>query len=167
MLKQETKQELRKLDEAVRLLRAQILLSNKCLEKLKAIKATIQAENKGADIVAAVQEMEPALLELGKFAKRKQEFLDRQNVSSVQQVLAREADSERKRVAIHLLHRAQEFEESLVQEVTTTRFLLEKGKEYVDFNINVMTQTVASEIYNQDAAESESRREIKMFDSSV
>ena len=63
------KQELRKLDEAVRLLRAQILISNKCLEKLKAIKAAIQAENKGANIAAAVQDMEPALLELGKIGR--------------------------------------------------------------------------------------------------
>lgn len=161
------KQELRKLDEAVRLLRAQILISNKCLEKLKAIKAAIQAENKGANIAAAVQDMEPALLELGKLEKRKRDFLVKWKASSVQAVLAGQPDSDTRETAVHLLHRAQEFEESLVREVAAARLLLEKGKKYVDFNINVMTQTVASDTYNQDAAESESRRRIKMFDSSV
>ena len=63
------------MDEVVRLLREQILISNRCLEKLKAIKNTIQAENKGANIVAAVQEMEPVLLDLGKLEKQKREFL--------------------------------------------------------------------------------------------
>ena len=155
------------MDEAVRLLRAQILISNTCLEKLKAIKATIQAENKGANIATAVQNMEPALLELGKLEKRKQEFLAKRKDSSLQAVLAKEPNSDTRTIAVHLLHRAQEFEDSLVREVASTRFLLEKGKKFVDFNINVMTQTVASDTYNQDAAESESRREIKMFDSTV
>lgn len=155
------------MDEAVRLLRAQILISNRCLEKLKAIKNTIQAENKGANIVAAVQEMEPVLLELGKLDKQKQAFLQAKKTSSVQAVLAKEPDSEAREIAVHLLHRAQEFEETLAREVAATRLLLEKGKQYVDFHINVLTRTVASDTYNQDAAESESRREIKMFDSSV
>lgn len=155
------------MDEVVRLLRAQILISNRCLEKLKAIKNTIQAENKGANIVAAVQEMEPVLLELGKLDKQKQAFLQAQKTSSMQAVLAKEPDSEAREIAVHLLHRAQEFEETLAREVAATRLLLEKGKQYVDFHINVLTRTVASDTYNQDAAESESRREIKMFDSSV
>lgn len=155
------------MDEAVRLLRAQVIISNKCLEKLKAIKSTIQAESKGAGIVAAVQEMEPALLELGKLTKKKQEFLAARQASTMQVVLSREPDSEAREVAVHLLHRAQEFEETLAREVAATQLLLEKGKQYVDFHINVLTRTVASDTYNQDAAESESRREIKMFDSSV
>ena len=70
------------MDEVVRLLRAQILISNTCLEKLKAIKTTIQAENKGANIAVAVQDMEPALLDLGKLEKKKQEFLAAHKVSS-------------------------------------------------------------------------------------
>ena len=155
------------MDEVVRLLRAQILISNRCLEKLKAIKATIQAENKGVNIVAAVQEMEPVLLELGKLEKQKKAFLQTKKTSSMQAVLAKEPDSETREIAVHLLHRAQEFEETLAREVAATRLLLEKGKQYVDFHINVLTRTVASDTYNQDAAESESRREIKMFDSSV
>lgn len=155
------------MDEAVRLLRAQVLISNKCLEKLKAIKNAIQAENKGANIVAAVQGLEPALQELGKLEKRKKEFLVAHKVSSLRVALAKESDSEARDVAVHLLHRAQEFEESLLREVAATRLLLEKGKQYVDYHINVLTRTVASDIYNQDAAESESRRGVKMFDSSV
>ena len=155
------------MDEAVRLLRAQILISSRALEKLKAIKATIQAENKGADIVAAVQEMEHVLLEMGKLEKQKQEFLRGRQTSSVQAVLASEPPSEARDIAVHLLHRAQDFEESLAREVASARLLLEKGKQYVDFHINVLTRTVASDTYSKDAAESESRREIKMFDSSV
>ena len=66
-----------------------------------------------------------------------------------------------------LLHRVQEFEEALGREIEAARLLLERGKKYVDYHINVMTRTVASETYTQDAANKESRREIKMFDSSV
>ena len=155
------------MDEVVRLLREQILISNRCLEKLKAIKNTIQAENKGANIVAAVQEMEPVLLDLGKLEKQKRAFLQGKKSSSLKAVLAKITDSEARGIAVHLLHRAQEFEDTLAREVMATRLLLEKGKQYVDFHINVLTRTVASDTYNQDAAAGESRREIKMFDSSV
>ncbi len=155
------------MDEVVRLLRAQILISNKCLEKIKAIKAALQAENKGANIVPAIQEMESVLLELGRLEKQKVAFLHKCGASTLQAVLEKIPNSEAKGVAVHLLHRAQEFEDPLRSEVESTRLLLEKGKQYVDFHVNVLTRTVASETYNQDAAESESRREIKMFDSSV
>jgi hypothetical protein len=156
-----------KLEEVVRLLRAQILISNKCIEKIKALKETLQAENKGADIVAAVQAIEPALLELGKLEKDKQEFLRKHKMPAMSAFITKAPPSEEREIVVHLLHRVQEFEEALGREIEAARLLLERGKKYVDYHINVMTRTVASETYTQDAANKESRREIKMFDSSV
>lgn len=155
------------MEEAVRLLRAQILISNKCLEKIKALKATLQAENKGADIVAAVQALEPALSDLGRLEKDKQEFLQKHKLTAMSAFIKKAPPSEEKEIVLHLLHRAQEFEESLSRETEAARLLLERGKKYVDYHINVMTRAVASDTYTQDAAEREGRREIKMFDSSV
>ena len=155
------------MEEAVRLLRAQILISNKCLEKIKALKVTLQAENKGADIVAAVQALEPALSELGRLEKDKQEFLQQHKLPAMSAFIKKAPPSEEKEIVLHLLHRAQEFEESLSRETGAAKLLLERGKKYVDYHINVMTRAVASDTYTQDAAEREGRREIKMFDSSV
>ncbi len=155
------------MNEAVRLLREQIILSNQCLEKIKAIKKVMQAENKGANIVAAVQSLEPALLDLGKLEKKKRDFLHKQSAKDMRTFISQIPPSEEWGILVHLFHRTQEFEESLRREVAAARLLLERGKQYADFHINVMTRTVASTTYNQEAAESESRRGIKMFDSSV
>lgn len=154
-------------DEAVRLLRAQILLSNKCLEKIKALKKVLQAENKGTSLVAVVQSLEPALLELAKLEKNKREFLQKQNAPDMRTCISRMPFSEEREILMHLFHRTQEFEFSLKRELAAAELLLEKGKQFVDYHINIMTRTVASDTYNQEAAESESRRGIRMFDSSV
>ena len=155
------------MDEAVRLLRAQILLSNQCLEKIKALKDTLQAEDKGANIIAAVQSLEPALLDLGKLEKEKRDFLHKQSARDMRTFIGRMSSSEEWEILVHLFHRTQEFEASLRREIAAARLLLERGKKYVDYNVNVMTRTMASNIYNQEAAENSGRREIKMFDSSV
>ncbi|WP_073089866.1 hypothetical protein [Selenomonas ruminantium] len=155
------------MDEAVRLLRAQIILSNKCLEKIKALKEVLQAENKGANIVAAVQSLEPALLELGKLERNKRDFLHRQQVKDMHTCIRRMPRSKEWEILMHLFHRTQEFEESLKQEIAAAQLLLERGKQYVDYHINVMTRTVASDTYTQEAAESEGRRGVRMFDSSI
>ena len=155
------------MDEAVRLLRAQILLSNKCLEKIKALKAVLQAENKGANIVTAVQSLEPVLLELGKLEKEKRDFLHKQSARDMRVFISRLPYTEEREILLHLFHRAQEFEQSLQGDIASARLLLERGKKYVDFHINVMTRTVANDTYTQEAAESGSRRGVKMFDSSV
>ena len=155
------------MDEAVRLLRAQILLSNKCLEKIKALKAVLQAENKGANIVAAVQSLEPALLEMGKLEKGKRDFLNKQGAKDMRVFINRLPYTEEREILLHLFHRTQEFEHSLQENIASAKMLLERGKKYADFHINVMTRTVANDTYTQEAAESGSRRGVKMFDSSV
>lgn len=155
------------MDEAVRLLRAQVLLSNQCLEKIKALKNNLQAEDKGANIVAAVQSLEPALLELGKLEKEKRDFLHKQSARDMRTFISRMPPSEEWEILVHLFHRTQEFEQSMRGEISAAKLLLERGKKYVDYNVNVMTRTVANNTYNQEAAESGSQRGIKMFDSSV
>jgi hypothetical protein len=155
------------MDEAVRLLRTQIILSNNCLEKIKVLKAVLQAKNKGADIVTAVQSLEPVLLELGKLEKEKKDFLHKEGVKDMRMIISRMPISKEREILLHLFHRTQEFAESLQGEINSAKLLLERGKKYVDFHINVMTRTVANDTYTQKAAESGSRREIKMFDSSV
>lgn len=155
------------MDEAVRLLREQVLLSNQCLEKIKALKEVLQAENKGANIVAAVQSLEPALLEIAKLEKKKRDFLQKQSAKDMRTFISQMPPSEAWEILVHLFHRVQEFEQSLHREIIAATLLLEQGKKYVDYNINIMTRTMASNIYTQEAAESESQRGIKMFDSSV
>ena len=75
--------------------------------------------------------------------------------------------TEEREILIHLFHRTQDFEQSLQGDIASARLLLERGKKYVDFHINVMTRTVANDTYTQEAAESGSRRGVRMFDSSV
>ena len=137
------------------------------MEKIKALKKVLQAENKGANIMEAVQSLEPALLELAKLEKSKRDFLQKNGARDMRVFISRMPRSEEWEILLHLFHRTQEFEESLKMEIASAKQLLEQGKKYVDFHINVMTRTVANDTYTQEAAESGSRRGVRMFDSSV
>ena len=47
------------MNDAIRLLRAQLLLSEECLERLAAVKKALQENTDGTEVTASVQALEP------------------------------------------------------------------------------------------------------------
>lgn len=156
------------MNDAVKLARAQMTLGTECLENLQAIKKALQENSNGKGVAHAVQAMEPALSRLGRLEKLKADFLAKSGKKHLAAYAAAIPDSEERAVVMRQLHELREMEERLQKELAATQALLKRSKEFVDFHINVMTQTAANDTYAPPgASEVENRRGIKMFDANV
>lgn len=156
------------MNDAIKLARAQKVLSAQCLEKLRAVKKALQESSNGRGVTGAVQAMEPALAKLGKLEKLQEEFLRKSGKKQLAACAADMPDPAERAAAAQLLAEVQEAERHLQKELAATRELLKRSKEFADFHINVMTQTAANDTYAPPgASEVENRRGIKMFDANV
>ncbi|MBQ1868678.1 flagellar export chaperone FlgN [Selenomonas sp.] len=156
------------MDEAVKLIRTQLLLSTECLERLQAIKKALKENSAGEGVTEAVRAIEPTLLKLGQLEKAMQAFLEKTGKKRMTAYAASMPDSVERDAVMRLLARIQGLDERLQRELASTQALLKRSKEFVDFHINVMTQTAANDTYAPPGApEVENRRGIKMFDANV
>ncbi|MCH3959774.1 MAG: hypothetical protein LKE51_10440 [Selenomonas sp.] len=62
------------MDDAIRLLRAELLLTQECLDRLQRIKRILQENTDGAEVESTVQTIQPILSELSLLDTRKREF---------------------------------------------------------------------------------------------
>ena len=156
------------MNDASRLLRAELLLSQECLDKLQRLKHALQENTAGAETAEAAQAMLPALNKLNLLDKRKREFLQRAGKTRMTAYVADWPDTEERDTVLHLLQKVHQSEDQMRRELSSTKELLKRSKQFVDFHINVMTQTAANDTYvPPGAAEIENRRGIKMFDTNV
>lgn len=156
------------MNEAVKLLRAQMLLSTECLEKLRAVKKALRDTSNGLGVNAAVQALETPLAKLGQIAKLQDKFLQEAGNKRMTAYAASMPDSVERDAVMRLIARVQGLENEMQKELASTQALLQRSKDFVDFHINVMTQTAANDTYAPPgAAEVENHRGIKMFDANV
>ena len=156
------------MNEAVKLLRAQMLLSTECLEKLRAVKEALRDTSNGLGVNAAVQALETPLTKLGKIAKLQDKFLQEAENKRMTAYAASMPDSVERDAVMRLIARVHGLENEMQKELASTQALLQRSKDFVDFHINVMTQTAANDTYAPPGAtEVENHRGIKMFDANV
>ena len=156
------------MNDATRLLRAELLLNQECLDRLQQLKHILQENTAGAKVTEAAQAILPTLARLNKLDRRKREFLQQVGKARMTAYVADQPDTEERDTVLHLLQKVHQSEDRLRQELTAAKELLKRSKQFVDFHINVMTQTAANETYvPPGTAELENRRGIKMFDTNV
>ena len=156
------------MNDAIRLLRAELLLSQECLDSLQKIKRALQDNTGGGTVTEVVQSILPTVNKLNLLDKRKREFLQQAGKKWMMAYVADRPDSEERDTVLHLLQKVHQSEDQMRKELDNTKELLRRSKQFVDFHINVMTQTAANDTYvPPGAAELENRRGIKMFDTNV
>lgn len=156
------------MNDAIRLLRAELLLGQDCLERLEKLKCTLQENTDGAEVTEMTQAILPILNKLDLLDKRKCEFLQQAGKTSMTAYAADCRKPEERDAVLHLLQKVHQAEDRMRRELNSTKELLKRSKQFVDFHINVMTQTTANDTYvPPGAAELENRRGIKMFDKNV
>ena len=135
------------MNDAIRLLRAELLLMQECLDKLQRIKVILQENTNGAEVEAAVQAIQPILARLSLLDTRKREFLQRVGKTRMTAYAADQPDSVERNTVLHLLQQVQRSERSMRKELDDAKELLKRSKQFVDFHINVITQTAANDTY--------------------
>ena len=156
------------MNDAIRLLRAELLLTQECLDRLQRIKKILQKNTDGAEVAVEVQAIQPILAKLNLLDTRKREFLQREGKMRMTAYAAEQPDSVERTTVLHLLQKVQQAERTMRKELDDARELLKRSKQFVDFHINVITQTAANDTYAPPGtAELENRRGVRMFDANV
>lgn len=150
------------------LLRQQTLLAGVCLDRLDGLKLSLRQSSSGARVAAAVRELGQALRELGGLEKKQTAFLQRTGRASLSEALASQPRSAEKEAALRLLGDAQELQDRLRDRLESSKSLLERGRRFVDFNVNLMSGAAASATYAPPGSGAgEVQRERKIFEADI
>lgn len=156
------------MNDAIRLLWAERLLNQECLDRLQDLKHALQENTDGAEVTEVAQAIQPTLNKLKLLEKRKHEFLQQAAKTSMIDYGMDQSDIKERDTVLQLLQNVHQGESQMRRELDSTKELLKRSKQFVDYHINVMTQTAANDTYvPPGAAEIENRRGIKMFDTNV
>ncbi len=152
------------MDEAIKILREQTVLCA-CLPALFDALINVM-QNNSPDVQEPVRKIEAVLRDLNKNEQRAQDFLKRVNAPNFTEYLAAQEKGIQRSVAEKLLKKASESQLRLKNQVAELKLLLQHGKDYVEFSLNILARISASETYGA-TAQRDSQRTRRMFEANV
>ena len=152
------------MDETIKILREQTILCSHLPalfdELIKVMKAN------SPEVQEPIRKIETIMRDLSLNEKKAQEFLKRVNAPSFAEYLAMQKKSIKRDVAEKLLKKATESQLRLKEQVAMLQALLQNGKNYVEFNLNILARASASETYGEKAQRGTQRLR-RMFEANV
>ena len=152
------------MDEAIKILREQTILCSRMPalfdELIKVMK------NNSPEVQEPVGKIERVMRELSANEKKAQEFLKSVNAPSFAEYLSAQKKNIKRDMAEKLLKKAAESQERIKNQLEMLKVLLQSGKNFIEFNLNILARTSASETYGQKA-QRESQRTRRMFEANV
>ena len=152
------------MDETIKFLREQVLLCSQ-LPALFDELIKIMCDN-SPDMQGTVSKIEKVMRELAENEKKAQAFLKRVNAPNFAEYLAAQKRTIQRDMAEKLLKKASEAQLQIKTQVEELKILLQNGKDFVEFNLNILARTSASDTYG-NKAQRESQRTRRMFDANV
>ena len=152
------------MDEVIGLLRERVVLCGQLL-KLFAELIDLLKDN-SAETGAVLQKIDGITKSLSLNAAKSQKFLDGAKMKTMSEFLAAQTKDIKRDVAERLLTQCDTFQAQLKAKSDTAAKLTEKGKKFVDFTLNLMTQTQSSNTYGR-AAEASAQSKRHIFDANV
>ena len=152
------------MDEMIKILREQIILCSK-LPALFDELIKIMREN-SPDMQEPIGKIAKVMRELDANEKKAQAFLKRVNAPNFAEYLAAQKRTIQRDMAEKLLKKASEAQLKIGTQVAELKLLLKNGQDFVEFNLNILARTSASETYG-NKAQRESQRTRRMFDANV
>lgn len=123
-------------------------------------------KNNSPDVQEPVRKIEAVIRDLDKNEQKAQEFLKRVKASSFAEYLAAQEKNLQRNVAEKLLQKLADSQLRLKDQLAELKLLLQHGKEYIEFNLNILARISASETYGA-TAQRESQRTRRMFEANV
>ncbi len=153
--------------EAIKVIRKQMLLNTRLLELFEALREALRTDTSGRNVSRAVQQMEPLLSEFAKLEREQQKFLGERQKNNMWEFVQAQPSSVERDVALRLLQQLGDVQQRLRSESEESRLLLARSKEFVDFHMNVLSETQAGTTYGPQDAERERERGMRLFDQNV
>jgi hypothetical protein len=155
------------MQEAVALLRKQLLTGNNCVDWLQQLKKAL-LHSSGREITGTVQALEPALGDYVRLEEEQSAFLKAHGSSRMSAFLASQPDSVERDVAFRLVDKVNVLGKELRESIALNQELMSRSKDYIDYHMNLMSGVKAGTIYSAPGGPGrDGGRDRKMFDSSV
>ena len=155
------------MDKIIKMLREQMILCSRLNELFSQLDTALKDNTSGAGVTSTVQAIEPLMKELSGSDVKIQTFLKETNSDSLKNFIDSQPESIEHSVADRLLNQVSNLQMKLRHQIIMAASLLVKSKEFIDFNVNVISQTRASTTYGPPGAEIEHQRKIRIFDANV
>ena len=152
------------MEETIILLREQTVFCNRLLKLFADLTETIK--NNSLNMSKIAGQIETVIVELSKNSARSQMFLEKMHFKNFGDFINSQEDGVKKDVAKRLLQSNTELQEKLQRKMKILKTLTDKGKKFVDFNLNVMSKTSTSVSYGA-AAETGSQSGRRLFDANI
>jgi flagellar biosynthesis/type III secretory pathway chaperone len=112
--------------------------------------------------------MEPLLVSLQKSEAAKIQLLRTLGIRDLSEAIAKQPTSREKEMALHLLEKLQQVMKGLKKLNGRNQELLKRNMQYIDFNINVITQATAGTTYGASGGQpAQPDGGMKMFDTNI
>ena len=135
------------MDKVIKLLREQMILCSRLNEIFNDLNTAFKEARSGFDVTSSVQKIEPLMRDLSKTDVGISEFLKSVNVDNLSTFVEMQPAGVERNVASRLLNQVGELQKRLRHQITNVARLMINSKKFIDYNINVMAQTVADDIY--------------------
>ena len=152
------------MDETIKLLRERSILCAHLPELVENLIGVVK--NNSPDVQEPISKIEAVMRDLSKNEQKTQEFLARVKASSLAEFLAAQDKNIQRDVAEKLLQKAADAQRQLKAQAAQLDLLLKRGKDYVEFNMNILARISASDTYGAEAKTS-SQRTRRMFDANI
>lgn len=152
------------MEETIILLREQTIFCSRLLKLFADLTESLKKNS--LNMIEIVSQMEPAIAELSKNSKRSEEFLKTLNFKSFSDFINSQPDGVQKDVAARLLKHNGDLQSKLQSQMRVLKRLTKSGRDFVNFNLNVMSRTSANPTYGA-AAETGSNSGRRLFDTNI
>ena len=152
------------MDETIKILREQTVLCSQMPAIFNELIKVIRENS--SDVQGPLRKVGKLMQELSANEKKAQEFLKSVNAPNFKEYIFAQEKSLKRDVAEKLLNKSADSQIQIRTQLIELKKLLESGKNFVDFNLNILTNTKASETYG-DKAQRDSQRSRRIFDANV
>ena len=156
---------------ALVLLKEQLSAAEEALAAYDALVTALQHSAFGAGISEATAAAERSLSAVRALARRQAEYLAEVQADSMAAAVAHEPNPREHFAAVRAMRAVQARHERLRERVRTAEQLLEKSAEFIRYQLNVVSGTMADDTYGRSQPVAGPpvglRREIAMFDADV
>ncbi len=152
------------MDETIKILREQTVICSQMPTIFNEL-IKVMREN-SPEVQEPLRKVGKLMHELAENEKKSQEFLKSVNAPNFKEYIFAQEKSLKRDVAEKLLNKSADAQIQLRRQLIELKALLDSGKSFVDFNLNILTNTAASETYG-DKAQRDSQRSRRLFDANV
>lgn len=135
------------MDKVIKMLREQMILCSRLSEIFDNLNNAFKEARSGFDVTSSVQKVEPLMRDLSKNDASISEFLKSVSVENLGVFIEQQPAGVERNVAERLLNQVSGLQKRLRHQITNVARLMVNSKRFIDYNINVMSQTVADDIY--------------------